>query len=54
LIQGILFFKKKSYNPTIEDTFQKKIELNNEIILVDLLDTAGQEEFEVMRDSKNF
>jgi GTPase SAR1 family protein len=47
------------YNPTIEDSYTKKIELNNEISTVYVLDTAGQEEFsscraQYMREGEGF
>eukprot|EP01084_Bolivina_argentea_P070851 128833_1 len=38
------------YDPTIEDSYRKQITLDDEPILLDILDTAGQEEFKSMRD----
>ncbi|KAL9654302.1 hypothetical protein ABK040_010333 [Willaertia magna] len=40
----------EEYNPTIEDTYQKLLNINNERILLNILDTAGQEEYAVIRD----
>ncbi|EHB18565.1 GTPase NRas [Heterocephalus glaber] len=38
------------YDPTIEDSNQKQAVINGETCLLDILDTAGQEEYSVMRD----
>jgi len=38
------------YDPTIENSYQKTIMLEGEVCVVDLLDTAGQEEYAVMRN----
>jgi len=38
------------YDPTIEDSYRKTVRVDDEIALMDILDTAGQEEFSVMRD----
>jgi len=38
------------YDPTIENSYQKTIVVDGETCLVDLLDTAGQEEYSVMRN----
>jgi len=40
----------EDYNPTIEDSFQKLIVVDEEACLVDILDTAGQDEYTAMRD----
>ncbi|KAL0485068.1 Ras-like protein [Acrasis kona] len=40
----------EDYNPTIEDMYQKLLNVNNEKILLNLLDTAGQEMYSVIRD----
>jgi len=40
----------ENYDPTIEDTYRKQIMVDGEPALLDILDTAGQEEFECMRD----
>ncbi|ELP89934.1 hypothetical protein EIN_299430 [Entamoeba invadens IP1] len=38
------------YDPTIEDTYKASIPFNGEIIPLDILDTAGQEEYSALRD----
>jgi len=37
------------YDPTIEDSYRKQCVIDGEDALVDILDTAGQEEFSAMR-----
>eukprot|EP01129_Flabellula_baltica_P005044 TRINITY_DN17_c0_g3_i1.p1 TRINITY_DN17_c0_g3~~TRINITY_DN17_c0_g3_i1.p1 ORF type:complete len:191 (-),score=52.94 TRINITY_DN17_c0_g3_i1:23-595(-) len=37
------------YDPTIENTFRKQLEVDGRIYLLNILDTAGQEEYEAMR-----
>lgn len=39
------------YDPTIEDSYRKQTSVDDEVVLLDVLDTAGQEEFSAMRDS---
>ena len=39
------------YDPTIEDMYRKQVTIDNETCLLDVLDTAGQEEYVSMRDS---
>lgn|SRR3990167_6767122 len=39
------------YDPTIEDSYRKQVEVDNEQYILDILDTAGQEEFATTRDS---
>ncbi|CAL5970080.1 Ras-related_protein Rap-1b [Hexamita inflata] len=41
----------KKYDPTIEDFYRKQIDVDSEAIMLDILDTAGQEEFSALRDS---
>ncbi|CAL6059102.1 Ras-related_protein Rap-1b [Hexamita inflata] len=41
----------KKYEPTIENFYRKAIEVDSEITMLDILDTAGQEEFSALRDS---
>eukprot|EP01103_Thecamoeba_quadrilineata_P002802 TRINITY_DN12676_c0_g1_i1.p1 TRINITY_DN12676_c0_g1~~TRINITY_DN12676_c0_g1_i1.p1 ORF type:complete len:178 (-),score=29.87 TRINITY_DN12676_c0_g1_i1:280-813(-) len=38
------------YDPTIEDSYRKQVMIDNEPCLLDILDTAGQEEYSTMRD----
>lgn len=38
------------YDPTIEDSYRKNALVNGELALLDILDTAGQEEFSSMQD----
>ncbi|CAF4022623.1 unnamed protein product [Rotaria sordida] len=46
-IQGIFISK---YDPTIEDVFKKIVEIDGKQFIVEILDTAGVENFTVMRD----
>ena len=39
------------YDPTIEDSYRKQVTIDDETCLLDVLDTAGQEEYSAMRDS---
>ncbi|KYQ94050.1 Ras GTPase [Tieghemostelium lacteum] len=38
------------YDPTIEDSYRKQVNIDDETCLLDILDTAGQEEYSAMRD----
>ena len=38
------------YDPTIENSYRKQVEIDGEVCLLDILDTAGQEEYSAMRD----
>jgi len=38
------------HDPTIEDSYRKQILIDDEPALLDILDTAGQEEFRAMQD----
>ena len=40
----------KQYDPTIEDFYTKKIDVDGSAILLEILDTAGQDEYSAMRD----
>jgi len=38
------------YDPTIEDSYRKQCVIDDEVALLDVLDTAGQEEYSAMRE----
>eukprot|EP01088_Endostelium_zonatum_P020828 TRINITY_DN786_c0_g2_i4.p1 TRINITY_DN786_c0_g2~~TRINITY_DN786_c0_g2_i4.p1 ORF type:complete len:193 (-),score=52.56 TRINITY_DN786_c0_g2_i4:61-639(-) len=38
------------YDPTIEDSYRKQVTIDGDSCLLDILDTAGQEEYSAMRD----
>eukprot|EP01107_Rhizomastix_libera_P011561 TRINITY_DN29070_c0_g1_i1.p1 TRINITY_DN29070_c0_g1~~TRINITY_DN29070_c0_g1_i1.p1 ORF type:complete len:209 (-),score=40.28 TRINITY_DN29070_c0_g1_i1:52-639(-) len=38
------------YDPTIENTYRKPLHVDGEMCMLDILDTAGQEEYSAMRD----
>lgn len=38
------------YDPTIEDSYRKQVVIDGETCILDILDTAGQEEYSAMRD----
>jgi GTPase KRas protein len=40
----------EEYDPTIEDSYRKQVLIDGETCLLDILDTAGQEEYSAMRD----
>ena len=40
----------EEYDPTIEDLYTKKIDVNGSSILLEILDIAGQDEYSAMRD----
>jgi len=38
------------YDPTIENSYRKQVNIDDETVMLDILDTAGQEEYSAMRD----
>ena len=50
MIQFIQNHFVDEWDPTIEDSYRKCIELDDELYLLDILDTAGQDEYSTMRD----
>eukprot|EP00009_Paramoeba_aestuarina_P003523 CAMPEP_0201506296 /NCGR_PEP_ID=MMETSP0161_2-20130828/215_1 /ASSEMBLY_ACC=CAM_ASM_000251 /TAXON_ID=180227 /ORGANISM="Neoparamoeba aestuarina, Strain SoJaBio B1-5/56/2" /LENGTH=191 /DNA_ID=CAMNT_0047900343 /DNA_START=68 /DNA_END=643 /DNA_ORIENTATION=+ len=40
----------EEYDPTIEDSYRKQVVIDNKPCLLEILDTAGQEEFTALRD----
>ena len=46
-VQGLFVSK---YDPTIEDSYRKSVELDGHMVVVDILDTAGVDTFSSMRD----
>jgi len=40
----------EEYDPTIEDSYRKQVNIDGTVALLDILDTAGQEEFASMQD----
>jgi len=46
-VQGIFITK---YDPTIEDSYRKLVDVDNRQYILEILDTAGTEQFTAMRD----
>ncbi|CAI5758792.1 unnamed protein product [Candida verbasci] len=40
----------ESYYPTIENQFSKNVKINNQLYTIEILDTAGQDEFSLMNE----
>jgi len=49
-IQFIQHHFVDEYDPTIEDSYLKQVVIDGETCVLDILDTAGQEEYSAMRD----
>jgi GTPase KRas protein len=47
LTQQMFIFE---YDPTIENSYRKQLEVDGRAVVLDILDTAGQEEYNAMRD----
>mmetsp|Transcript_62368 Transcript_62368/g.76384 ORF Transcript_62368/g.76384 Transcript_62368/m.76384 type:complete len:199 (+) Transcript_62368:93-689(+) len=39
-----------NYDPTIEDSYRKQVKVDGEAALMDILDTAGQDEYKALQD----
>jgi len=39
------------YDPTIEDAFRKEVEIDGQLAALDILDTAGQEDYDALRSA---
>jgi len=50
VLQFVHNYFPDTYDPTIEDNFRKQIVVDEKCKMLDILDTAGQEEFRCMRD----
>jgi GTPase KRas protein len=40
----------EKYDPTIEDSYRKNVEIDDTACVLDIMDTAGQEEYSALRD----
>jgi GTPase KRas protein len=40
----------ETWDPTIEDSYQKQLKVMGTMVMLDILDTAGQEEYKALRD----
>jgi len=40
----------QKYDPTIEDSYRKQVEIDGKACILDIMDTAGQEEYSALRD----
>lgn len=46
-MQGVFVTK---YDPTVEDSYRKQVEVDDENLVVELYDTAGQEDYAALRN----
>lgn len=49
VIQFVQGYFVTDYDPTIEDTYKRQLTVNGESVTLDILDTAGQDDFAPMR-----
>ncbi|KAI7384656.1 hypothetical protein KC336_g18149, partial [Hortaea werneckii] len=40
----------ETYDPTIEDSYRKQVQIDGQSCMLEVLDTAGQEEYTALRD----
>ena len=40
----------ETYDPTIEDSYRKQVKVDDQLCILEVLDTAGQEEYTALRD----
>ncbi|KAF2463326.1 ras-domain-containing protein [Lindgomyces ingoldianus] len=50
IIQFVGGYFLSELDPTIEDSYRKQYSVDSEVVLFDILDTAGQEEYSAMRE----
>jgi len=50
VLQFIKHSFSDEYDPTIEDSYRVQENIDGDVVLLDILDTAGQEEYSTMRD----
>lgn len=50
-LQILLFQFVEDYEPTKADSYRKKVVLDGEEVQIDILDTAGQEDYAAIRDN---
>ncbi|EKE39129.1 hypothetical protein ENUP19_0042G0016 [Entamoeba nuttalli] len=50
-LQYVSHYFASDYNPTIEDSFRTSITIGDDSYPIEILDTAGQEEFDALKDT---